>query len=401
MISTALARPALALLRLGLERAAARAHERELRGDEEPVQQNEHEHRQEQEDAHAMRGERRREGAPLLRERSSSFIRRRGSCYPTRAARERILLLMRIVSLVPSATEMLFALGLGDEVTAVTHECDHPPQALELPKVTRDVIGPGLEPAEIDRAVRELTEQGRAIYELDEAALRDLQPDLIVTQALCAVCAVSYDDVKAVAERLDPEPKVISLDPHTLGEMLGDVRVLAAATDSKDAGVDLVQDAATRIDRVRLAVRGARPVAVAALEWLDPVFVAGHWTPQLIEYAGGIDVLGLAGEHSETRSWEEVARGRARGRRRDAVRLRRRARARGGLRLPGRARRARRAAHRRRRRRRLLLAPRPAAGRRARAARAHPAPGPGAGAERAAGARGRPSRGRPSSRATK
>ena len=313
---------------------------------------------------------------------------------PARAARERILLLMRIVSLVPSATEMLFALGLGDEVTAVTHECDHPPQALELPKVTRDVIGPGLEPAEIDRAVRELTEQGRAIYELDETALRDLQPDLIVTQALCAVCAVSYDDVKAVAERLDPEPKVISLDPHTLGEMLGDVRVLAAATDAKDAGVDLVQDAATRIDRVRLAVRGARPVPVAALEWLDPVFVAGHWTPQLIEYAGGIDVLGLAGEHSETRSWEEVRAARARGRRRDAVRLRRRARARGGLRLPGRARRARRAAHRRGRRRRVLLAPRPAAGRRARAARAHPAPGPGAGAGRP-GARGRRSRARP------
>ncbi len=214
---------------------------------------------------------------------------------------------MRIVSLVPSATETLFALGLGDEVTAVTHECDHPPQALDLPKVTRDVIGPGLAPAEIDRAVRELTEQGRAIYELDESALRDLQPDLIVTQALCAVCAVSYDDVKAVAERLDPEPKVISLDPHTLGEMLGDVRVLAAATDSKDAGVELVQDAAARIDRVRLAVRDAPPVPVAALEWLDPVFVAGHWTPQLIEYAGGIDLFGLPGEHSEMRSWEEIA----------------------------------------------------------------------------------------------
>ena len=213
---------------------------------------------------------------------------------------------MRIVSLVPSATEMLFALGLGDEVTAVTHECDHPPQVLALPKVTRDMIGPGLGPAEIDRAVRELTEQGRAIYELDETALRDLQPDLIVTQALCAVCAVSYEDVKAVAERLDSEPKVISLDPHTLGEVLGDVRTLADATDSKDAGVDLVQDAAIRIDRVRLAVRAAPPVPVAALEWLDPVFVAGHWTPQLIEYAGGIDVLGLTGEHSETRSWEEV-----------------------------------------------------------------------------------------------
>ena len=202
---------------------------------------------------------------------------------------------------------MLFALGLGTDVTAVTHECDHPREALELPKVTRDVIGPGLPPAEIDRAVRELTEQGRAIYELDEEALRRAQPDLIVTQALCAVCAVSYEDVKTVAERLDPVPEVISLDPHTLGEVLGDVRTLAQATDSKDAGVDLVQDAASRIDRVRLAVRDAEPVRVAAIEWLDPVFVAGHWTPQLIEYAGGVDVLGLPGEHSEVRGWEEVA----------------------------------------------------------------------------------------------
>jgi iron complex transport system substrate-binding protein len=213
---------------------------------------------------------------------------------------------MRIVSLVPSATEMLFALGVGDEVTAVTHECDHPPEALDLPKVTRDVIGPGLSSAEIDRAVRELTEQGRAIYELDEETLRALQPDLIVTQALCAVCAVSYDDVQAVAERIESQPQVLSLDPHTLGEVLGDFRTLAQATDRKDSGVDLVQDAASRIDRVRLAVRAQKPVRVAALEWLDPVFVAGHWTPQLIEYAGGFDVLGLAGEHSEQRSWDEV-----------------------------------------------------------------------------------------------
>jgi iron complex transport system substrate-binding protein len=218
----------------------------------------------------------------------------------------RILSGMRIVSLVPSATEMLFALGVGDELTAVTHECDHPPRALELPKVTRDVIGPGLAPDEIDRAVRELTAQGRAIYELDEDALGRLQPDLIVTQALCAVCAVSYDDVRAVAERLDSQPQVIALDPQTLGEVLGDVRTLAQATDAKDAGVELVQDAATRIDRVRLAVRASEPVRVAALEWLDPVFVAGHWTPQLIEYAGGHDVLGMPGEHSEQRSWDEV-----------------------------------------------------------------------------------------------
>jgi iron complex transport system substrate-binding protein len=217
---------------------------------------------------------------------------------------------MRIVSLVPSATEMLYALGLGDEITGVTHECDYPPAARELPKVTRDVIGPGLSSAQIDSAVRELTEQGQAIYELDEALLERLQPDLIVTQALCAVCAVSYDDVAKVAERLESRPQVVSLDPTTLGEVLGDVRTLAQAADAKDAGVDLVQDAASRIDRVRLAVRAAAPVGVLALEWLDPVFTAGHWTPQLIEYAGGFDVLGLAGEHSEQRTWEEVAAGR-------------------------------------------------------------------------------------------
>jgi iron complex transport system substrate-binding protein len=214
---------------------------------------------------------------------------------------------MRIVSLVPSATETLFALGLGDEVTAVTHECDHPPEALELPRVTRDVLPPGLTAGEIDQAVRALTEQGRAIYELDEDLLARVQPDLIVTQALCAVCAVSYDDVRAVAEQLDPVPQVIALDPHTLGEVLGDVRTLAQATDAKDAGVALVEDAASRIDRVRLAVRAEAPVAVAALEWLDPVYAAGHWTPQLIDYAGGVDVLGVPGEHSDRRTWEEVA----------------------------------------------------------------------------------------------
>jgi len=213
---------------------------------------------------------------------------------------------VRIVSLVPSATETLFALGLGAEVVAVTHECDYPAEALDLPKVTRDVLGPGLEPDEIDRAVRELTEQGRAIYELDEDRVRALAPDLIVTQALCSVCAVSHDQVQALAEDLDPAPEVLALDPHTLGEALGDVRTLAEATQTRDAGVDLVQAAAQRIDRVRLAVRAAPRLRVAAIEWLDPPYVAGHWTPQLIEYAGGIDPLGLAGEPSERRSWEEL-----------------------------------------------------------------------------------------------
>lgn len=214
---------------------------------------------------------------------------------------------MRIVSLVPSATETLFALGLGDELVAVTHECDYPPAAQELPTVTRDVLPHDLSAGQIDAAVRARTDQGEAIYELDAELLRELRPDLIVTQALCAVCAVSFDDVRAIAEEIETRPRVISLDPRTLGEVLGDVRTLAEATGRRDAGVALVQEAAARIDRVRLAVRDRRRPRVAALEWLDPVYVAGHWTPQMIEYAGGLDVLGMPGEHSERRSWEEVA----------------------------------------------------------------------------------------------
>jgi iron complex transport system substrate-binding protein len=214
---------------------------------------------------------------------------------------------MRIVSLVPSATEILFALGLGPEVVAVTHECDYPPEAQELPTVTRDALPSGLTAGQIDAAVRARTDQGESIYELDAELLHDLRPDLIVTQALCAVCAVSFEDVRAIAEEIETRPQVISLDPRTLGEVLGDVRTLAQATDRKDAGVALVNEAAARIDRVRLAVRGRRRPRVAALEWLEPVYVAGHWTPQLIEYAGGMDVLGMPGEHSERRSWEEVA----------------------------------------------------------------------------------------------
>ena len=214
---------------------------------------------------------------------------------------------MRIVSLVPSATELLFSLGLGSDLIAVTHECDYPPAARELPKITRDLLPAGLSAAETDAAVRERTLAGESIYELDAEALHDLRPDLIVTQALCSVCAVSYDDVRAIAQEIDPQPQVISLDPHTVGEVLGDARTLAQATDCKDAAVELVREMATRIDRVRLAVRGARRPRVVALEWLGPPFAAGHWTPQLIEYAGGEDALGLAGEPSEQCTWEQVA----------------------------------------------------------------------------------------------
>ncbi|HEX5192881.1 MAG TPA: cobalamin-binding protein [Solirubrobacteraceae bacterium] len=214
---------------------------------------------------------------------------------------------MRIVSLVPSATEMLFALGVGDEVVGVTHECDYPEDVLELPKVTRDRLPPALTPAEIDAAVKARTLAGDSIYELDTEALHRLEPDLIVTQALCSVCAVSYDDVRAIAEEIDTQPMVVSLDPHTVGEVLGDARTLAQATDAKDAAVDLISDVAARIDRVRVATRDARRPRVVALEWLDPPFAAGHWIPQLIGYAGGEDVLGFAGERSEERTWDEAA----------------------------------------------------------------------------------------------
>ncbi len=213
---------------------------------------------------------------------------------------------MRIVSLVPSATETLFALGLGPDLVAVTHECDYPPAASELPKITRDVLPSGLSAAEIDAAVRARTLNGQSIYELDDELLRDLRPDLIVTQSLCSVCAVSADDVRAIAEEIAPHPTVVSLDPHTLGEVMGDVRTLAQATGNRSAAVDLIQDVSARVDRVRLAVRGTRRPRVAALEWLDPPFAAGHWTPQLIEFAGGEDVLGFAGEPSEQRTWNEV-----------------------------------------------------------------------------------------------
>jgi iron complex transport system substrate-binding protein len=214
---------------------------------------------------------------------------------------------VRIVSLVPHATELLFALGLGDEVVGVTHECDYPPAARQLPQITRDVLPSGLTAAEIDAAVRERTLAGEAIYELDRQALAALEPDLIVTQALCPVCAVSYDEVAEVAKTLPSAPRVIALDPKTLGETLGDVRTVAQATDRRDAGVDLIQAIAARLDRVKLAVRGQPQPRVAALEWLDPVFIAGHWTPQLIELAGGEDVLGLPGEPSDTVTWEELS----------------------------------------------------------------------------------------------
>jgi iron complex transport system substrate-binding protein len=213
---------------------------------------------------------------------------------------------MRIVSLVPHATELLYALGLGDSVVGVTHECDYPPQTADVPKITRDVLPPGLSAGEIDAAVRERTEKGEAIYALDEDKLAELEPELIVTQELCPVCAVSYDEVQEVAKKLDPCPTVIALDPKTFGETMGDIRTLAQATRTREAALDLVSRQRARVDRVKIAVKGVKRRSVVAIEWFDPVFVAGHWTPQIIDLAGGTDLLGFAGEHSEQLPWEAI-----------------------------------------------------------------------------------------------
>jgi iron complex transport system substrate-binding protein len=214
---------------------------------------------------------------------------------------------VRIASLVPSATEALFALGLGDQVVAVTHECDHPERVRDLPRLTRSVIPAGLEPDEIDTRVRELTGRGDPLYELDEAALARLAPDLIVTQALCAVCAVSYEDVGAVAARLPSRPAVLSLDPATLGEVLDDLIRLADATGDRKRGEALRASLEARLRRVREAVAGAARPRVATLEWLDPPYAGGHWVPEMVEIAGGTSVAGEPGRDSRVVDWEELA----------------------------------------------------------------------------------------------
>jgi iron complex transport system substrate-binding protein len=210
---------------------------------------------------------------------------------------------MRIASLVPSATEMLFALGLGDSVVAVTHECDYPPQARALPHLTRTVLADGLDARGIDTAVKATVGEGRALYELDEERLAELAPDLIVTQAICDVCAVSYEDVVAVAERLPSEPRVLQQDPSTLGEVLEDVIRLGEATGLEAEAHHVRGELEGRLASVRAAVSGAKAPRVVALEWLDPPFVGGHWIPEMISIAGGDDVAGPPGLKSPEVAW--------------------------------------------------------------------------------------------------
>jgi iron complex transport system substrate-binding protein len=215
---------------------------------------------------------------------------------------------VRIASLVPSSTEMLFALGLGDQTVGVTHECDYPEAAAALPHLTATALPEGLSAGEIDAAVKQIVGQGKALYSLDEAALADLAPDLIVTQAVCDVCAVSYEDVVEVAARLPGPPRVLQQDPSSLAEVLEDVTRLGEAVGIGARAAAVRAGLEERLAAVQAAVAGAPTPRVIALEWLDPPFVGGHWMPEMIELAGGVDVAGPRGAKSPEVPWEQLAR---------------------------------------------------------------------------------------------
>jgi iron complex transport system substrate-binding protein len=220
---------------------------------------------------------------------------------------------MRIVSLLPSATEIVCAIGLGDELVGVTHECDWPPEALGKPVVTRSVHDLAGTPS---RGIHQLVEAsmhgGSSLYELDEEALEAAQPDLILTQELCRVCAVSYEDVNEVARAIDADIRVVSLEPTSIEGILHTVTTVGAMTESEDAAVDLVERLRTRLRSVEETVQRRRDGGwagprVVGLEWLDPPFAVGHWVPEQIQRAGGWDLLGEAANKSVETTWEAVA----------------------------------------------------------------------------------------------
>jgi iron complex transport system substrate-binding protein len=214
---------------------------------------------------------------------------------------------MRIASLLPSATELLFAVGAGDEVVGVTHECDHPAAARRRAVLTRDLLPTaGASSADIDRHIRGALHAGSAIYALDEATLAGLRPDLIVTQELCEVCAVAYRDVCAAARRLPGEVPVISLEPSGLEDILATALALGDATGHADGARSLVAAM-----RAGIAAAEALPAPdpaprVACIEWTAPLMAAGHWVPEMVRRAGGDDVLGAEAKPSEEISWDRL-----------------------------------------------------------------------------------------------
>ncbi len=214
---------------------------------------------------------------------------------------------MRIVSLLPSATEIVCALGLRAELVGVTHECDYPPDVASLPKVTRTLIPKDAASGEIDRMVREQIQNARGLYTLDMDVLTSLRPNVIVTQALCGVCAVAEQEVCAAAEVLPGKPSVINLEPQTLHEVIQSVRTVGRALGVGATADQVADGLEQRVSQVgRRSRRLRRPPRVVLLEWLDPPFSCGHWNPELVRLAGGVEVLGREGQRSQTFSWEDV-----------------------------------------------------------------------------------------------
>lgn len=214
---------------------------------------------------------------------------------------------LKIVSLLPSATEIVCGLGLRDQLVGVTHECDYPSDVSDLPKVTRTVIPKDASSVEIDSLVRDRLKTQQALYSLDAAVMRALEPDLIVTQALCDVCAVAESEVTSVASSLPSKPRVINMEPSSLGEVLDCISHVAEAAGVREEGNRYVQELQSRIDRISTRSLGIRDKpSVLLLEWIDPPFSAGHWSPDLVSRAGGREAIGIAGQRSITTSWDTI-----------------------------------------------------------------------------------------------
>jgi iron complex transport system substrate-binding protein len=217
---------------------------------------------------------------------------------------------MHIVSLLPSATEIIYRLELQDQLVGVTHECDFPPEARSKPVLIESRIDPhGLSSAQIDAAVRELVQKGESVYRFKPGVLEQAKPDLIITQGLCEVCAIASHYVVAAAKTLRPEPQLLSLDPQDLTGILTDIRRVGESTGAVDKAGEVVDALEERVGEVAGRAReipDSKRRRVAVIEWTDPIYSAGHWVPEMIELAGGRDVLAKAGEPSTAIKWEQV-----------------------------------------------------------------------------------------------
>ncbi|HKY07828.1 MAG TPA: cobalamin-binding protein, partial [Candidatus Binatia bacterium] len=213
---------------------------------------------------------------------------------------------MRICSLLPGATEIVYLLGLGEQLVGVTHECDYPPEAQYKRVVVRSAIDPKrMSSAAIDAKVAELLQAGKGLYSIDDQALLEAAPDLILTQGLCDVCALDYNDVVKAARRLPRAPAIVSLNPHSLGEIFEDILRVGAATDRDSLASALASTLRRRIDSIGETEPDYRP-RVVCLEWFEPLYVAGHWVPEMVTLAGGFDVLSRTGEPSHKIGWPSV-----------------------------------------------------------------------------------------------